>query len=78
MKDGAEHPTQKPVNLLTWCIEQCGEAKVVIDPFMGSGSTGVACANLGRSFIGIEREPKYFDIACERIEQAQRQLRLIS
>ena len=46
------------------------------DPFMGSGTTGVACANLGRAFIGIEREPTYFDIACRRIEAAYRQPRL--
>lgn len=45
----------------------------MLDPFMGSGTTGVACAKLGRKFIGIEIEPKYFDIACRRIEQAQRQ-----
>jgi DNA modification methylase len=50
----------------------------VLDPFMGSGTTGVACMNLGRKFIGIEIEPKYFDIACERIEQAQRQQRLFA
>lgn len=50
---------------------------VVLDPFMGSGTTGVACMNLGRKFIGIELEEKYFDIACERIENAQRQQRLI-
>ena len=46
---------------------------VVLDPFMGSGSTAVACVNLGRKFVGIERERKYFDIACERIENAYRQ-----
>ena len=45
---------------------------VVVDPFMGSGTTGVACANLAREFVGIEIEPKYFDIACRRIEDAQR------
>ena len=49
--------------------------ETVLDPFMGSGTTGVACANLGRKFIGIEIEPKYFDIACKRIEEAQRQQR---
>ena len=47
--------------------------QTILDPFMGSGTTGVACANLGRKFIGIEIEPKYFDIACKRIDQAQRQ-----
>lgn len=53
-------------------ISKCPSG-TVLDPFMGSGSTGVACARLGRRFIGIEIEPKYFDIACNRIEQAQRQ-----
>ena len=51
---------------------------VVLDPFMGSGTTGVAAVQMGRQFIGIEREPKYFDIACRRIEDAQRQGRLIA
>ena len=54
------------------------DGSTFLDPFMGSGSTGVACMNLQRSFIGIEREPKYFDIACRRIEDAQRQGRLIA
>ena len=76
MKDGAEHPTQKPVNLMTWSIEQIGKPQSVLDPFMGSGTTGVACANLGRKFIGIEIERKYFDIACERIAAAYAQGRL--
>ena len=76
--DGAEHPTQKPVRLMEWCIKQAGDPQTILDPFMGSGSTGVACMNLGRSFIGIEREVKYFDIACRRIEDAQRQERLFA
>ncbi|CAB4171403.1 DNA methylase N-4/N-6 [uncultured Caudovirales phage] len=68
------HPTQKPVALMRWCVAKTtGD---VLDPFMGSGTTGVACMNLGRKFIGIEIEPKYFDIACERIENAQRQERM--
>ena len=75
---GAEHPTQKPVALMAWCIGLMGNAQIILDPFMGSGTTGVACVNLGRSFIGIEREPKYFDIACRRIEDAYRQPRLIT
>ena len=54
------------------------ENATVLDPFMGSGSTGVACMNLGRKFIGIEIEPRYFDIACERIKAAQDQLRLFA
>ena len=67
------HPTQKPVPLMRWCIEQFPSAHTILDPFMGSGSTGVACVKLGRKFIGIEIEPKYFDIACKRIEAAYRQ-----
>lgn len=78
-QDGKEHPTQKPIALMEWCIEQAAnKPKTILDPFMGSGTTGVAAMNLQRSFIGIEREPKYFDIACRRIEDAQRQGRLIS
>ena len=67
------HPTQKPVALMEWCIKQIGESAAIADPFMGSGTTGVACAKLGRKFIGIEIEPKYFDIACRRIEETTRQ-----
>jgi site-specific DNA-methyltransferase (adenine-specific)/modification methylase len=70
------HPTQKPVALMEWCIRVAKHPETIIDPFMGSGTTGVACMNLGRKFIGIEIEPKYFDIACERIENAQRQTSL--
>lgn len=73
-----QHPTQKPVGLMEWCLSFVPKAKVVLDPFMGSGSTGVACVNAGRGFIGIEIEPKYFDIACERIAAAQAQGRLIA
>jgi DNA modification methylase len=70
---GSEHPTQKPVELMKWCLELLPDASTILDPFMGSGTTGVACVKLGRRFIGIEREPKYFDIACRRIEQAYKQ-----
>lgn len=76
MLDGAQHPTQKPVRLIAWSLEQIGNPGTVLDPFMGSGTTGVACAQLGRKFIGIEIEPKYFDIACKRIEQAYAQGKL--
>ena len=65
------HPTQKPVGIMEWCVGMT--SGVVADPFMGSGTTGVACARLGRRFIGIEIEPRYFDIACRRIEAAYRQ-----
>jgi len=70
------HPTQKPLDLMKWTIAQvdhCHAVNTILDPFMGSGTTGVAAVQMGRDFIGIEREPKYFDIACKRIEQAQRQ-----
>jgi DNA modification methylase len=70
------HPFQKPLAVMTWCVEFTTGA--VLDPFMGSGTTGVACANLGRRFIGIEIEPRYFDIACRRIEAAYRQPRLFA
>mgnify|MGYP000641266063 FL=1 len=71
------HPTQKPVPLMAWCLVQAGRPATVCDPFMGSGSTGVACMQLGLGFTGIERERKYFDSACERIERAQAQGSLI-
>lgn len=68
-KDGAVHPTQKPVKLMTFCLKFAGdEYQSVIDPYMGSGSTGVAAIRLGKSFLGIEREPRYFAIARKRIE----------
>ena len=71
------HPTEKPVKLLIRLVSWIG-GNLFLDPFMGSGTTGVACMNLGRKFIGIEIERKYFDIACERIENAQRQTRLFA
>ena len=71
-----EHPTQKPINLMEQIIKWT--RGTILDPFMGSGTTGVACANLGRKFIGIEIEPKYFDIACERIDAAYAQMRLFA
>lgn len=74
--EGKIHPTQKPLPLMEWCLSFLPDSKTILDPYMGSGTTGVACANLGRDFIGIEIERKYFDIACERIEAAQSQGRL--
>jgi len=71
---GREHPTQKPVAVMAFSVEKT--RGVVLDPYMGSGTTGVACVNLGRKFIGIEIEPKYFDIARRRISEALRQPRL--
>lgn len=73
---GGEHPTQKPVEVMQWCLALLPGAQTILDPFMGSGTTGVACANLGRQFIGIELEQAYFETACRRIEAAYRQPRL--
>lgn len=61
---------------MQWCLGFLPDAETILDPFMGSGTTGVACANLGRRFIGIEIEPRYFDIACRRIADAYKQPRL--
>ena len=69
------HPAEKPLALLIRLVQET-PAETVLDPFMGSGTTGVACANLGRKFIGIEIEPRYFDIACRRIAEAYQQPRL--
>jgi len=68
----AEHPASFPLALPLRAIRSCDD-RVVIDPFMGAGTTGIASAQLGRDFIGIERDPAYFDTACKRIEDAQRQ-----
>lgn len=71
-----EHPTQKPLAVMKYCVEKCNGSKVILDPFMGSGTTGVACVQTGRKFIGIEIDPKYFEIAVKRIKQAQLQIRM--
>ena len=73
-----QHPTQKPIRLMHWCVEQAGNPETILDPFMGSGTTGVAAIQLGRKFIGIERDPAYFAIACKRIEQAVAQGQLFA
>jgi site-specific DNA-methyltransferase (adenine-specific) len=77
--EGSLHPTQKPVSLMKWCM---AKAKIpagatVFDPFMGSGSTGVACIKTGRNFIGCEIDPTYYAIAEKRIAEAQMQLPLL-
>lgn len=69
-----DHPTQKPVGVMKWCIGHLPDPnRTILDPFAGSGTTGVAAIQLGRKFIGIEREEKYFDVMCRRIEGANRQ-----
>lgn len=68
LKDGSSHPTQKPVRLMEWCLDYAGDATTILDPFMGSGTTGVAAVRLKRKFIGVELEEKYFAIACKRIK----------
>lgn len=72
-----EHPSEKPLDLVLH-LARSSEWKCSLDPFMGSGTTGVAAAKLGRSFVGIELEERYFDVACRRIEDANRQARLIA
>jgi len=68
------HPTQKPIAVMQWVLDQTTEQnETILDPYMGSGSTGVACVKSGRKFIGIEIDTNYFKIACERIENAVRQ-----
>lgn len=69
-----DHPTQKPVEVMRWCIGHLpSNAVSILDPFMGSGTTGVAAVMMGRKFIGIEREPEFFEIACRRVREAYRQ-----
>lgn len=73
MTDGAVHPTQKPVDLMKWCLGFLPDAETILDPFMGSGTTLVACAKLGRKGVGIELDPEYFEIACKRVQEAYNQ-----
>jgi len=67
------HPTQKPVALMEWCLGFLPDAKTILDPFMGSGTTLVACQRMGRHGTGIELDPDYFAIACKRVDEAARQ-----
>jgi site-specific DNA-methyltransferase (adenine-specific) len=71
------HPTEKPLSLMKQLVSLFTQPEeLVCDPFMGSGTTGIACLDLGRKFIGIERDEKYFDLACKRLEAAHRQPKL--
>jgi site-specific DNA-methyltransferase (adenine-specific)/modification methylase len=74
------HPTQKPEALMEWCLQfvDLAPQSIVCDPYMGAGSTGVAAARAGHAFVGAEIEREYFDIACERIDQAQKQQRMFA
>jgi site-specific DNA-methyltransferase (adenine-specific) len=72
------HPTEKPVELLRWCIDRADTPASILDPYMGSGTTGVAAVGMGLKFLGVEIHEPYFNIACERIENAQRQERLFA
>ena len=63
------HPSQKPVKVMEWCISQVSDARTILDPFMGSGTTLVACQRLGRQGIGIELDADYFEIACKRVQE---------
>ena len=67
------HPTQKPIALMEWCLGFLPDARTILDPFMGSGTTLVACQRMGRSGTGIELDPDYFAIACKRVDEATRQ-----
>lgn len=68
-EERGDHPTQKPLGVMRWCLQQLPPSQTILDPFMGSGTTGVAAVSLGLSFIGIEREVRYFDAACRRIAE---------
>ena len=72
------HPTQKPVGIMAWCMERAKvpEGGLVLDPYMGSGTTGIACIRTGRRFFGVEIDPRYFDAACERLTRELAQGRI--
>lgn len=73
-RDDSAHPTEKPVELMKfWIGNSTNPGDLVLDPFMGSGTTGVAALQLGRRFVGVEKSPKWFDVACSRLATAQRQ-----
>jgi len=76
VRDGKQHPTQKPVALMEWCLGFLPNAQTILDPFAGSGTVSVACVNLGRESTAIEIDPDYFEIMCKRVDEATRQPRL--
>jgi DNA modification methylase len=76
MQDGKEHPTQKPIALIEWCLSFVPKAETIVDPFLGSGTTAVACIRTGRQCIGIELEEKYCEIAARRCDRELDQKRL--
>ena len=77
-REGQFHPTQKPTGLMKWCIEKVSQpGDTILDPFMGSGTTGVACVKTGRNGVGIEIDEGYYDIAVKRVREAEMQPRLI-
>jgi DNA modification methylase len=72
-----QHPTQKPLRLMHWCIDKLPKGcKTIFDPFMGSGTTGIAALAAGMEFVGVERDPEYFEVACSRIRESLRQVAL--
>ena len=73
VQDGKVHPTQKPVALMEWCLGFLPDAKTILDPYSGSGTTAVACQRLGKHCTAIERDPDYFDAMCRRVDEAARQ-----
>lgn len=73
LQDGKQHPTQKPLALMMWCLDFLPDAQTILDPFAGSGTVSVACQRMGRRSTAIEIDPDYFDIACKRVDEASRQ-----
>jgi len=69
------HPTQKPIALMQWCLKHV-KGETILDPYMGSGTTAIACIRTGRKFIGIELDPEYFAIACKRIQDEYKRMAL--
>lgn len=69
VKDGKQHPTQKPVALMEWCLGFVPKAKTILDPFAGSGTTAVACERMGRQCTAIEIDPDYFEVMCRRVDE---------